>query len=135
MISLRDKNGNYYKAKDKSRAELWLLDDNNAPEFFDIKRNSTSAKDGIYTFENLEITLAPGTTVLVKLKLLNFLPDAYESEAEYDDYIGFINGKEPEIYSLTARPCEEGEAFTRDYKCIACPRVNHYSFIPLTEPG
>ena len=68
----------------------------------------------------------PGETVFYRLDLTNVF--------DVPEEIPMLNGEQPEIYSFFSRPCEKGEEYTEDYKCIDCPS-GYYSFTPLTEPG
>lgn len=76
------------------------------PDIFEIKGEKASnyVDDGVYIFNNLEITLKPTTSVTMKLVISN-----YESFGEEQ---GFLNGNDPYLFTFMARECKKGELYT-----------------------
>ena len=69
------------------------------------------AKNGVFTFEQLKITIKPDSTANITVSISDL--DAFGND------ISFL--RKPPVFVVEARRCVEGEQYTSNLECIECP--------------
>lgn len=69
------------------------------------------AKNGVFTFEKLKITIKPDSTANITISISDL--DAFGND------ISFLS--DLPVFIVEARRCVEGESYTSNLECIECP--------------
>jgi hypothetical protein len=96
-------------AKDDNTSVAYL-EFETTPSFGSLKGNQVVAQNGIFNFTSFLVTMQPGESAVLNLKILNL--DTYGNPVNFTDT--------PIRLDIYARPCTFGEMLTPDRQCLPC---------------
>lgn len=118
-----------YDAEGKLAADdnssVAFFDFETVPPFGDLKGNQIVATNGVFNFTSIKVTMQPGETTALKLKIINL--DTYGNPTNFTET--------PVRIEIYARPCIQGEMLTPKRECLACSEGQYSVLSGITEPS
>ena len=112
-MEILDMDGKIYTNEQKAIA---TIDFQSRKNLEDIEKSvvigrDSIAKNGVFTFGQLKITIKPDSTANITISISDL--DAFGND------ISFL--RDPPVFIVEARRCVEGESYTSNLECIECP--------------